>query len=255
MRSGSDMPGNSTTCSRGNSGSSRWVSSAIQKLQGGARQRVYANFQRALVKVECWAVVRAAQAAFGVTRADKKVAAGYLVQEHRHVVRAHRSLAVGHAFGPNHTTCDTPRQFGHTSVVDARRARVGHADMSVDAKRLRNAGGSFLEARQQVSAELGGKHAQRAMQLNAGGDDVWRGAAVNAAERQHGWFEWGRLARDERLQRGDELGAGNNWIGHLVRHGGVAAGTAQLDDKRVGGGEDRPGPHVDLADQIGREQA
>src|SRR5216684_5218094 len=105
MCSGNDMPGKSTTCSSGNSGSTRsdsiivfssltefWrrLQWSLEKVQGHAGEHAHAHVERPLVKVERRAMVRTRQAALGIGRADEEEAAGDFVEEQRHVLRGGR---------------------------------------------------------------------------------------------------------------------------------------------------------------------
>ena len=92
------------------------------------------------------------------------------------------------------------------------------------------------------------------MPLEFGGlrDHVAGVAGVELADRDHGGVQGIEGPRDDRLQRGDELGADEHGIDALVRARGVAAEPFDLDVDRVGRGHDRAGTDGKGADRNAR---
>ena len=68
-----------------------------------------------------------------------------------------------------------------------------------------------------------------------------RAAGVELGHRHHGGFGGFVAARDQRLDRGDDLAGDRHRIARLVRHRGVAAAPFDDDLELVGGGEQRAG--------------
>jgi len=101
---------------------------------------------------------------------------------------------------------------------------------------------------QQSLAQIWIEDPQRALQLDMAWNDVRRCSAMDATDGQHRGFHRRRLARDQRLQCDDQLGAGQNGIRNLVRHGAVAAAALEVDDERIRGRVDWSWPRVDSAD-------
>ena len=79
------------------------------------------------------------------------------------------------------------------------------------------------------------------------GDDVSRGASVDLADGHDGGFVGADLARDDGLQRVDDLGGGHDGVGAALGHGAVAGRTLDVDAEPVGVGHARPGLDRDLA--------
>src|SRR5437879_2372676 len=95
MRSGKAMPGKSTTCSSGKSGSTRSTGSvtlAGQKVECRGGQHLNTDVEGALVEIECRTVVRAVQAASGIGRADEEITPRHRIQEEAHIVGASSAL-------------------------------------------------------------------------------------------------------------------------------------------------------------------
>src|SRR5437868_3687931 len=98
------MPGKSTTCSSGKSGSTRAVESVMcraEKVEHRGSQHLYPDVQSALVEVERWAVMWAVQTTLGIGCANREIAAGHGVEKQSHVVSAHRAHAALDALWSN----------------------------------------------------------------------------------------------------------------------------------------------------------
>src|SRR3546814_12731080 len=68
-----------------------------------------------------------------------------------------------------------------------------------------------------IGARLLRQRAQRAEQLRFAGDDVVRRARLDLRDRQHRGIGDGHLARDEGLERGDDLARDGDRIDAIVR--------------------------------------
>src|SRR3546814_6216543 len=71
-----------------------------------------------------------------------------------------------------------------------------------------------------MGARLLRRRAQRAKQLRFAGADVVRRARLDLRARQHRGIGDGHLARDEGLERGDDLARDGDRIDAIVRHRG-----------------------------------
>jgi hypothetical protein len=65
-------------------------------------------------------------------------------------------------------------------------------------------------------------------------------------EGAHERVERRRAARDERLQRGDDVAGGNDGVGGKVRHGGVAPAATYAHTPRPGPRHDGPSTRREL---------
>ena len=93
------------------------------------------------------------------------------------------------------------------------------------------------------------ERAGRAGQPDRRGDDVERGAAVDAADRHDGGIQGRDLPRDDRLEGLDDAGGGDDRVGGLVRRCAVAPAPLDLDRELVHGGHQRAAVDADLSDR------
>ena len=89
--------------------------------------------------------------------------------------------------------------------------------------------------------------AERALDRDAGRDLVGRQPAIDHADRDHRAVERIDIARDDGLQRHDQMPHGDDRIARQIGLGGMAGRAVQRDHEAPGLGHDRPVMHGDRA--------
>ena len=112
-------------------------------------------------------------------------------------------------------------------------------------------GGAFddgVQARLDEIAHFRGQRAHRAEQGRRLRDDIVSETGIEGADRDHDIVERVDVARDDRLDVGNDLRGDQHGIDRQVRLGGMAALAFDLDADAVGSGEQRAGAEREGAD-------
>src|SRR5437879_202932 len=126
------------------------------------------------------------EAGLGIRRPDVEQAARNLLDEMSEVVAEHREIAGHNVLGADDRLEGGTADLRHALIVNDRRRAVIVEHLTAAAERLGDATGNRIDAVEQARAGRWIEAAESAMHLDAVGNDVPGGAAVDGADAEHG---------------------------------------------------------------------
>ncbi|MPL79189.1 hypothetical protein SDC9_25064 [bioreactor metagenome] len=166
------------------------------------------------------------------------------------ILRPHVALGLGLDGGrARDLGRDIGGEAGLFGIVHRRRIAAFIGDLGAHAIGLGLARNDGAEAVLEQVAHHGREGADRRREPAAFRDDVVRRADVDLGHRDHRLFERGDIAADDRLQRADHAGDGDDRIGADLRRRAMAAAAGDGDPGGIDRRHQRPGRGLEMAER------
>ena len=182
-----------------------------------------------------------------VSSAQKEERPRLLLEIAGEVLAAHDGLDQADALLAERVARHAQGEVDRGRVVDERRIAVLVLEVGRGAQGAARPVDDLPHPLLDQGLDLGIERPDRAEEGHLAGNDVVDAAAVDRSEREHGRLEWVDVPADDRLERGHDLGRGDDGIDGRLRHRGVPALAAHRQAEIVGLGHHRAAGRPDEA--------